>query len=81
MSSHPKSNKILGIGVNLEAIEKPLRPEQMKWNLHVKFGNPEAHVKVVLEMSGVIQNSEAEKRSLLNGESFRVGKLRPYSLR
>jgi hypothetical protein len=42
------------ITANLEVIEKPLRPDQMKWNLHVKFGNPEANAKAVLETSGVV---------------------------
>ncbi|WP_341356779.1 hypothetical protein [Rossellomorea sp. y25] len=49
---------------NFEVIEKPLRPDQMKWNLHVKFGNPETHVKVVLETSGVIQSSEEGNKAL-----------------
>jgi hypothetical protein len=43
---------------------KPLSPDQMNLNLHVKFGNPESHIKAVLETSGVIQNSEAEKKVL-----------------
>ncbi|MCA1063717.1 hypothetical protein QTG56_11175 [Rossellomorea sp. AcN35-11] len=46
------------ITANLEEIDRPLRPDQMKWNLHVTFGDPEAHAKAVLETSGVIQNSE-----------------------
>ncbi|PFA69845.1 hypothetical protein CN378_03495 [Bacillus sp. AFS015802] len=67
---------MLPISANLEEIEKPLRSEQIKWNLHVKFNNPEVHAKAVVETSSVIQNSEERKKSLLNELKSRKGKMR-----
>lgn len=61
------------ITANLEVTEEPLRPDQMKWNLHVKFGNSEAHAKAVMETYGVILNSEAGNEILAEWTELQEG--------
>ncbi len=71
-----QSGKLLPpITANLEVIEEPLSRDQMKLDLHVKFGNPEAQAEAVLEASGVIQNSEAGKTVLAEWTDVQEGEI------
>ncbi|OCA81437.1 hypothetical protein A8F94_21370 [Bacillus sp. FJAT-27225] len=73
-ASGMQSGKLLPpITANLDVIEEPLSRDQMKMNLHVKFGNPEAQAKAVFEASGVIQNSKAGKTVLTEWTEVQEG--------